>query len=129
MKGLPSSMMIVASALPSWGLMQMWVCTITCWRYFAAPENMWEELFIPYLPEAAVVRDVEAVGDAAGDEIDEVVDGLRSQVEAWAGRGDDGARAGQAELVLQVDHADGHLSRGEHEGPAIKVEVPATPVS
>ncbi len=55
------AMMIVASALPSWGLMQMWVSTITCWRYFAAPENMWQELFIPYLPQAAVVRDVEAV--------------------------------------------------------------------
>jgi len=55
------AMMIVASAIPSWGLMQMWVCTVTGWRYFAAPENMWEELFIPYLPTAAVVRDWDAV--------------------------------------------------------------------
>ncbi len=55
------AMMIVASALPSWGLMQMWVSTITCWQYFATPENMWGQLFVPYLPQAAVVRDVEAI--------------------------------------------------------------------
>ena len=55
------AMMIVASALPSWGLVQMWVGTVAGWRYFAAPENMWEELFIPYLPKAAVVQSVEAI--------------------------------------------------------------------
>ena len=55
------SMMLVASAIPSWGLLQMWVSTATGWRYFAAPENAWEELFIPYIPQAAVVKDVEAI--------------------------------------------------------------------
>ena len=55
------AMMIVASATPSWGLVQMWVGTVTSWQYFAAPENMWEELFHAYLPAAAVVRDVDAI--------------------------------------------------------------------
>ena len=55
------AMMIIASAVPSWGLMQMWVGTVTSWQYFAAPENMWEELFHAYLPSVAVVRDVEAI--------------------------------------------------------------------
>jgi len=55
------SMMLVASAIPSWGLLQMWVSTVTAWRYFAAPENGWAELFIPYISKAAVVKDVDAV--------------------------------------------------------------------
>ena len=55
------AMMLVASAIPSWGLLQMWVATVTSWHYFASPENMWAELFIPYLPQSAVVRDLDAI--------------------------------------------------------------------
>jgi len=55
------SMMIVASAIPSWGLLQMWVATITSWHYFASPENQWVDLFHAYLPQSAVIRDVEAI--------------------------------------------------------------------
>ncbi len=55
------SMMLVASAIPSWGLVQMWVATVSSWHYFATPENMWQDLFIPYLPQAAVVRDADAI--------------------------------------------------------------------
>jgi len=55
------SMMLIASAIPSWGLVQMWICTITGWDYFKSPENQWASLFIPYIPKWAVVTDSEAV--------------------------------------------------------------------
>ena len=55
------AMMLIASAIPSWGLVQMWVCTVTGWEYFQSPENQWGELFIPYIPKWAVVTDSDAI--------------------------------------------------------------------
>jgi len=55
------AMMLVASAIPSWGLVQMWVCTVTGWRYFASPENQWADLFGSYVPRWAVVHDEQAI--------------------------------------------------------------------
>ncbi|NOZ23969.1 MAG: hypothetical protein GXP25_23070 [Planctomycetes bacterium] len=55
------AMALIASAIPSWGLVQMWVCTVTGWQYFQSPENQWGSLFIPYIPKWAVVTDPEAI--------------------------------------------------------------------
>ncbi|MEW6358577.1 MAG: DUF6785 family protein [Planctomycetota bacterium] len=55
------AMMLIASAIPDWGLVQMWVCTVTGWDYFQSPENQWGELFIPYIPKWAVVSDPDAI--------------------------------------------------------------------
>lgn len=55
------AMMLVASAIPDWGLVQMWVCTVTGWDYFQSPENQWADLFIQYIPKWAVVSDSDAI--------------------------------------------------------------------
>ena len=50
-------MMIVASAIPTMGLTGQILPLITAPRYFATPENKWQETLLPYLPQWATVQD------------------------------------------------------------------------
>lgn len=50
-------MMIVASVLPSEGLVANLLPIMTGAFYYATPENQWAELIHPYLPDWLVVRD------------------------------------------------------------------------
>ncbi len=42
-------MMLIASAIPSWGLMSILIPLISGVQYFATPENRWGELVLPHL--------------------------------------------------------------------------------
>ena len=53
-------MMMVASAIPTRGVMGMLLPMISGHDYYATPENRWEELVHPHLPEWMVVTDAEA---------------------------------------------------------------------
>ncbi|MFP4056304.1 MAG: DUF6785 family protein [Candidatus Brocadiia bacterium] len=43
-------MMIVASAIPTWGLVTNMFHILTRPFYFATPENAWQEIILPYVP-------------------------------------------------------------------------------
>lgn len=51
-------------------------------------------------------------------EVDEVVDGLGVQVQAWVAGGDDGAGLGEGLHVVDVDEAQGGFSVADYERPA-----------
>ena len=53
-------MMMVASAIPTRGVMGMLLPMISGHDYYATPENRWAELVHPHLPEWLVVADAEA---------------------------------------------------------------------
>lgn len=50
------AMGLVASAVPTSGLMGFWLGVLATPYYFATPENRWAELFHPYLPRWFVPR-------------------------------------------------------------------------
>ena len=60
--------------------------------------------------------DAEQVEGFAGDEVDEVVDGLWVEVEAGVGGGDDGAGLGEGLHVVDVDEIEGGFSVADDEG-------------
>ena len=53
-------MMIVASAIPSWGFAMNLIPLLGGLFYYATPENNWSELIHPHLPEWLVIRDQSA---------------------------------------------------------------------
>lgn len=55
------TMMIVASAIPTWGLMANLLPVLPGAFYYATPENDWAGLLHPYLPEWVAPRDADAV--------------------------------------------------------------------
>ena len=54
-------MMIVASAIPTWGLMANLLPVLPGAYYYATPENGWKELIQPYIPTWAVPQDELAI--------------------------------------------------------------------
>ena len=54
-------MMIVAAAIPSWGLTVNLIPLMAGFFYYATPGNNWAEEIHPYLPDWLVVRDMDAV--------------------------------------------------------------------
>jgi hypothetical protein len=55
------AMMLVASAIPSWGFTMNLLPLIAGFFYYATPENDWKGLIIPYLASWAVPDDQEAI--------------------------------------------------------------------
>lgn len=65
-------MMIVASAIPSWGLTMNLIPLLGGFFYYATPENDWVSSIVPHLPEWLVPTDREALwklfeGSASGE--------------------------------------------------------------
>ena len=65
-------MMIVASAIPSWGLTMNLIPLLGGFFYYATPENDWASAIVPHLPEWLVPTDREALwklfeGSARGE--------------------------------------------------------------
>ncbi|GIX07038.1 MAG: hypothetical protein KatS3mg115_1441 [Candidatus Poribacteria bacterium] len=54
-------MMTVASTVPSSGYLRYHLFMLTAPHYFATPENDWENLLLPYLPDWLIVTDPYAV--------------------------------------------------------------------
>ncbi|HIE04697.1 MAG TPA: hypothetical protein EYP61_08065 [Candidatus Latescibacteria bacterium] len=54
-------MMIVASAIPTWGLVANLLPVMTGAFYYATPENGWKDLIWPYIPNWLVPDDLEAI--------------------------------------------------------------------
>ena len=54
-------MMIVAAAIPSWGLAMSLIPLLGGFAYYASPENNWGELITPHLPKWLVADDPEAI--------------------------------------------------------------------
>lgn len=54
-------MMLVASGIPSSGMLRYHLFMLVSPFYFATPENGWKELFHPYLPDWLVVKNSRAV--------------------------------------------------------------------
>jgi len=55
------SMMLAASALPSWGLMHYLIPIMGAPLYYATPENKWAELLLPYIPHWMMPDDFSAI--------------------------------------------------------------------
>ena len=55
------TMMIVASAIPTWGLMANLLPVLPGAYYYATPENAWAELIQPYIPTWLVPQDALAI--------------------------------------------------------------------
>src|SRR6185312_9464633 len=66
-------------------------------------------------PCAQPVLHVQVVEHAGDDEIDEVIDARWRVIESRRGRHHDGAGAGHAQHVLEVDHAQRRLPRYEEQ--------------
>ena len=49
--GLIYIMWVVATAIPEWGLTAFLLPDITSAIYYATPENNWNELLLPYIPD------------------------------------------------------------------------------
>lgn len=58
---LVTTMMMLATAIPSRGFTGMFLAIISGVSYYASPENNWAEQLIPYIPSWMVPQDVEAV--------------------------------------------------------------------
>ena len=54
-------MLIVASAIPTMGLTEYLLPTITAGQYYATPENEWDKLILPHVPAWLAPQDWEAV--------------------------------------------------------------------
>ena len=54
-------MMIVASAIPTWGLVANLLPVMTGAFYYATPENGWQQLIGPYIPNWLVPNDLSAI--------------------------------------------------------------------
>jgi hypothetical protein len=54
-------MLIVASAIPTWGLVANLLPIMTGAFYYATPENAWQEMIQPYIPEWLVPNDPQVV--------------------------------------------------------------------
>ena len=54
-------MMIVASAIPSWGLVEAFLTIITGVSYYATPENGWIELIHPHISDWLIPQEKEAI--------------------------------------------------------------------
>lgn len=66
--------MLVAAGLPTWGLMCYMLPAMTCWSYYATPENRWEAIYHKYLPDWFVPKDASVItqfyeGGAAGGRV------------------------------------------------------------
>lgn len=55
------TMMIVASAIPTWGLMANLLPVLPGAYYYATPENGWADLILPFIPEWAAPQDPLAI--------------------------------------------------------------------
>ena len=55
------SMMIVASAIPTWGLVANLLPIMTGAVYYATPENGWQEILLPHIPDWLVPNDPQAI--------------------------------------------------------------------
>ncbi|MEE2659910.1 MAG: DUF6785 family protein [Candidatus Latescibacterota bacterium] len=54
-------MLIVGTAIPSWGLSMNLIPLLGGFLYYATPENDWAALILPYLEPALILNDAEAV--------------------------------------------------------------------
>ncbi|MFQ5808021.1 MAG: DUF6785 family protein, partial [Armatimonadota bacterium] len=66
--------MLVAAGLPTWGLMCYMLPAMTCWSYYATPENRWEATYHRFLPDWFVPKEPSVItqfyeGGAAGGQI------------------------------------------------------------
>jgi len=57
------AMMLVGSGIPSFGLTEYLFPTLAGVRYFASPENKWEETFFQYIPDWIAPTDPKVVTD------------------------------------------------------------------
>ena len=53
--------MIAAAGIPSTGMMRYALGPMVAYKYYATPENEWEQLFHQYIPQWRVVRDDNAI--------------------------------------------------------------------
>ena len=54
-------MLIVASAIPTWGLVANLLPIMTGALYYATPENKWQEIILPHIPDWLVPNDPQAI--------------------------------------------------------------------
>jgi len=54
-------MMLVACAIPSWGLVMNLIYLMAGVNYFASPENNWFQIIIPRIPKFLIPKDIEAI--------------------------------------------------------------------
>ncbi len=56
-------MLLVAAAVPTWGMIGQLLPIISGGKYYATPSNRWDTEILPLLPDWAVIKDAEAVAD------------------------------------------------------------------